>query len=174
MMGNVLVFFAFLAVLVVVIYSMNKNAKKTISPFEGGPPPSQAGEVSQKQQPAPEPSPEDPALALIGTVKLADTLKGEDLGGTLYVIVRNAGMPNRGPPVAVKKVDQPSFPQRFSITRENVMLEGMPFDGPFDVYVRLDKDGNAMTKAPGDLFHPEPAENVKPGDSFSIVLNQKL
>ncbi|MEO1336012.1 MAG: zinc ribbon domain-containing protein, partial [Myxococcota bacterium] len=41
-MSNVLMFVAFLMVMVVVIYKMNQGAPKVRSPFEGGPPPSAA------------------------------------------------------------------------------------------------------------------------------------
>ena len=55
------------------------------------------------------------------------------------------------------------------------MLPNMPFTGPFDVYVRLDRDGNAMTKDPGDLTSSAPATGVAPGTrGMTVVLDRQL
>ena len=78
-----------------------------------------------------------------------------------------------GPPVAVRKFASPTFPQSFSVTSANTMLKGMPFAGPFDIQVRLDQDGNAMTKSAGDLVATSPAKGIKPGDPRARELPPK-
>ena len=51
----------------------------------------------------------------------------------------------------------------------------MPFTGPFDIHVRLDQDGNAMTKTAGDLTVSKPVTGVKPGDtSVEVILDKRL
>ena len=167
-LSNVLMFVAFLLVMVVVIYKMNQDAPKVVSPFEGGPAPS--------AQPAPAAAPAAPATptgaAIHGQIVLGEGISSGK--GSLFIIVRQAGV-TRGPPVAVKKIDSPTFPHQFSITSADTMIKGMPFSGPFDVQVRLDQDGNAMTKSAGDLVAATPPKNVNPGTTpVAITLDKRL
>jgi hypothetical protein len=54
------------------------------------------------------------------------------------------------------------------------MIKTVPFEGPLQLSVRLDADGNAMTRAPGDL-HGETAQPHQPGESgVAIVIDQVL
>lgn len=134
--------------------------------FGGGPP---AAELAS-------PPPVDARAAerstgadLRGTISLAAGATAPD-GAVLFVIVRNAGGPERGPPLAVRRFDSPSFPLTFDVGASHVMLAGMPFTGPFDVTARLDGDGNAMTRAPTDLASP-PLRSVAPGaHGLALVL----
>lgn len=181
LLTNVLMFVALLSVFVVVMYQVNKDAKKEISPFEGGPPPMKTTtqQPAQQQQQATggagsagTPSGGAP---FSGTIKVAPDLSASAPAGTIFIIVRMAGMPDRGPPVAVKKYEQPSYPLSFELGPGDVMQQGMPFEGPFDVYVRLDADGNAMTKAPGDLSASAPKAGVKAGDKdVELTLDKRL
>ncbi|MCK6550972.1 hypothetical protein L6R52_34360, partial [Myxococcota bacterium] len=108
-----------------------------------------------------------------GTIKLGDGATPQ--GSTLFVTVRVQGMPDRGPPVAVRRITGASFPQDFVVGPGDVMMQGLPFDGPFDIYVRLDGDGNAMTKEPGDLVNGQPKSGVMPGATdVEIVLDKRL
>lgn len=72
-------------------------------------------------------------------------------GGVLFVYAKQAGPdsgPNdRTPPVAVIKIDNPTFPQAFVITQKNVMIAGSNFKGPFHVIARYSPVGDAMVKA---------------------------
>lgn len=168
--SNLLFFVAILMAIIVVIYVMNKDAPKEVSPFQGGGAPFAGG---MKGKP-----PSEGAVAAGGVVKgsirLSEELK--DAGnGTIYLIVRNKGMPNAGPPVAVRRLDGSSFPVEFTVSAADVMMPNMPFTGPFDIYARLDRDGNAMTKQPGDVINEKPHSGAKPGDEgVEIVLNKKL
>lgn len=172
--SNVLLFVAFLLVLVVVIYEMNKDAPKSVSPFEGGPP---------MAAPAPSPSAGGGA-APAGDVPSGPPIQGKVVvtepiqapaSGTLFVILRNQGMPNKGPPLAVKKVNVTGFPVEFSLGQGDLMMQGMPFTGPFDIYARLDSDGDPMTKGPGDLINTQPTSGVSPGATgVEVKLDQRL
>jgi hypothetical protein len=179
--GNVLLFVAACAVFLVVMYVVNKDAPKEVSPFQGGPAPGQQAREQPREQPAQQPA--QPAQqggaaaggSIRGTLKIDPSLQATAPSGTVFVILRMAGMPDRGPPVAVKKIDDARFPLSFEIGAGDVMMQGMPFSGPFDVYARLDADGNAMTKAPGDLALTQPKSQVSPGaGEIELVLDKRL
>jgi hypothetical protein len=94
-----------------------------------------------------------------GKVLLPD---GESAQGrTLFAIARTAG---GGPPLAVRRMSGVQFPAEFEIGPQDMMLPGRAFAGPLFVTLRLDRDGNASTRAADDLAatvdHP-----VQPGDS---------
>lgn len=178
-------FVAALSVFVVVMYSVNKDAPKEVSPFMGGPAPSMGGGA-----PAPAQGAAPPAAAPQGGAPIEGAPSTEPIRGvvkvdaalassvpsraTLFIIARNKGMPDRGPPIAVAKIDGPRFPQEFVIGPADAMMQ-MPFTGPFDLYVRLDADGNAMTKAPGDLSVTGPKAGVAPGATgVELVLDKRL
>lgn len=71
--------------------------------------------------------------------------------GVLFIFAKQAGPdsgPNdRTPPVAVIKVDRPTFPQAFVITQKNVMIAGSDFKGPLHVIARYSPSGDALNKA---------------------------
>lgn len=94
--------------------------------------------------------------------------------GALYVVLRVAGSPDKGPPLAVRKYDAGAIPLTFDLGPEHVMLQGMPFQGPFDVYARVDRDGDAATRTPGDLEVTRPAAGVALGGvSADVVLDRR-
>jgi cytochrome c-type biogenesis protein CcmH/NrfG len=94
-----------------------------------------------------------------GKISLDPKVKGMESKATLFIIARPDGM-GGGPPLAVKKIDQPVFPLSYVIGAENVMMQGTPFTGKINLTVRLDKDGNPTTRTPGDLIgnYREPVE----------------
>jgi hypothetical protein len=71
--------------------------------------------------------------------------------GVLYVFAKQAGPdsgPNdRTPPVAVIRVERPTFPQAFVITQKNVMVPGSEFKGPLHVIARYSPNGDALNKS---------------------------
>ena len=100
---------------------------------------------------------------------LAEGITGQ---GVLFVIARSGGA-TAGPPLAVVRIPGPSFPIDFEIGQANVMIPGMRFEGPISVTARLDADGNAMTRAPGDVQGSAPGM-VEPGSQVEILLDQPL
>jgi hypothetical protein len=108
-----------------------------------------------------------------GTITVDPKLKASvDPNAALFVIARPAGGAG-GPPLAVKKIDKPTFPLTYSLSQENVMMQGTPFTGKINITVRLDKDGNAVTRGPGDLsgeYKKNPAEVG--AKNVDIVLDQ--
>ena len=117
--------------------------------------------------PAPEPTGEGPAMAMgagaaggpapavagsaepvRGEIRLSDGIRPEP-GAVLFVIARRRGAQG-GPPLAVSRIGNPTFPQAFELGQEQVMIPGLRFEGPISITARLDADGNAMTRDPLD------------------------
>ena len=101
------------------------------------------------------------AQSISGKITVEAKLKDKiDPQAALFIIARSASGAG-GPPLAVKKIDRPTFPLDYSLSQENVMMQGMPFSGKLNISVRLDKDGNPTTRGAGDLtgeYRKNPAE----------------
>lgn len=108
-----------------------------------------------------------------GTITIDSKLKAAaDPSSTLFIIARPDGA-GGGPPLAVKKIDRPVFPLSYSLGADNVMIQGRPFSGKVSISVRLDKDGNAMTREAGNLAGDYKKNPVEVGSkNVDIVLDQ--
>ncbi|HEV8724819.1 MAG TPA: cytochrome c-type biogenesis protein CcmH [Candidatus Binatia bacterium] len=98
---------------------------------------------------------------ITGKITVDPKLKASlDPNAALFIIARPAGGA-AGPPLAVKKIDRPTFPLDYTLGQENVMMQGTPFTGKINITVRLDKDGNPTTRGAGDMtgeYKKNPAE----------------
>jgi len=133
-----------------------------IAPSAPGPPapsapaPSAAPTAATPPAPsaAPEPmeSPPDPKQTVSGKIVLPAARKSDvEKGDTLFIIARRAGgIP--GPPLAVQRLQAGDFPMPFSLSARDAMVPGVPFEGDISITVRVDKDGDAMTRRKGDVF----------------------
>jgi len=111
-----------------------------------------AGSAGPQASSASPPAAPASAKNVSGKISLDAKLKEyTDSRAVLFIIARPAGA-GVGPPLAVKKIAGPVFPLSYSIGTENVMMQGTPFIGKINLTVRLDKDGNPTTRAPGDLI----------------------
>ena len=63
--------------------------------------------------------------------------------GVLFIIAKRAS--GGGPPVAVKKIDNPKFPLQFELGSKDMMMGGA-WPEAVILSARIDLDGNAMTK----------------------------
>ena len=165
---NVLTFVSVLVAFIAAMYAWNKDKPKEGGMFSGGPAP------GLQAAGAGEPAGSAGGPAIVGTIDLAPSIADRaSAEGTLFIVVRNAGMPVQGiPPVAVRRFNRPQFPLRFEISKAHVMVPSTPFEGPFDISVRLDRDGNAMTKDRGDLAMSTPAKAVTlGGPALSLILD---
>lgn len=107
-----------------------------------------------------------------GEVRVAEALR-EQLrpDAVLFIIARVGGA---GPPLAVKRIQSPRFPLQFSIGPDDRMIATLPFQGALQLTARLDGDGDAISRDPGDLqgradgTYPPGASNV------TIVLDEVL
>lgn len=105
----------------------------------------------------------DPAAAsrsIAGTVRLAPGRTAE-VGerSTLFIVARSSGA-ETGAPLAVKRIVRPSFPVSFTLGPGDVMIPGTAFEGPMNLSARLDRDGDPLTRDPGDpagVYRENPA-----------------
>ncbi len=148
-----------------------ERTKESAAPGEGGLPPVPPG---QAMSPSPadgeEAAPAEVAAPIRGRVLIADALVSRATpGATLFVIARGAA---DGPPLAVRRITAPAFPLEFEIGPNDRMIASVPFTGPLQLSARLDGDGNATTREPGDLRGTAKAA-AQPGDTnVSIVLDE--
>jgi hypothetical protein len=103
---------------------------------------------------------------LAGTVRIAAGASVPS-GATLFVIAR---VGEAGPPTAVLRLPAPEFPFAFTLGPEHRMMQGVPWQGPFQLSARIDLDGNATTRDAGGL-EGRAAAPATPGDTgIEIVL----
>src|SRR5262245_26181254 len=111
------------------------------------------------------------AVPISGTVVLAPEFQGRTAAdAVLFIIARRGGT---GPPLAVKRIPAPHFPYSFSIGPEDRMIKAMPFAGPIELSARIDTDGNATTKSPGDVTGTAQGGPVEPGATGVTILLDK-
>lgn len=139
-----------------------QGARRGTAPFAGGGPAAGAPAATQA-------GPE-----IRGTITLAPELAAAaPPGGMLFLIARPAGV-SAGPPLAVLRVPSPSFPLQYAIGPQNVMIPSMRFEGQIQLTARLDSDGNAMTKLPGDLAGGAQTPHAPGAIGVDLVLDSRL
>jgi cytochrome c-type biogenesis protein CcmH len=91
-----------------------------------------------------------PGPQILVTVDIAGAIATRVAAGdTLFVFVRS---PAGGPPLAIRRIDAPSFPVSITLTQADRMLEGLQIETGAEVSIgaRLSKSGQAQAQA-GDL-----------------------
>lgn len=102
-----------------------------------------------------------------GTLELSDG-RADAGTGVVFVIVRSGA---GGPPLAVKRMPAGSFPMAFRVGPSDVMMQGREFAGEMSLTVRLDRDGDPLTRTEEDWTGAAPGP-VRPGSSgISIKLS---
>ena len=107
-----------------------------------------------------------PSGDISGELVLPEQLKKNVAAGdVIFLIARNAAT---GQTIAVSKLVAPAtFPLPFSLSGAHVMFPGASLAGKVRLLARVDKDGDAMTKNPGDVVGEMgdlvlvPAKNVQ-------------
>jgi cytochrome c-type biogenesis protein CcmH len=135
-----------------------------------------AGALQKSQPSAPPPSasaPAAPSAQISGKISIDPKLKANiDPNAALFIIARPSGGAG-GPPLAVKKIDKPVFPLAYSLGQENVMMQGTAFTGKINLSIRLDKDGNPVTRGPGDMTGDYKKNPVEVGaKNIDVVIDQ--
>ncbi len=74
-----------------------------------------------------------------------------------------------GAPIAVDRLIVSEFPMEFELTEEHMMVAGTSFEGDVVVEARVDSDGEAMTRIPGDVEGTVRAEI--PADGLGLELD---
>jgi hypothetical protein len=107
-----------------------------------------------------------------GTLRVAPELASAQPAGAVLFLIARTQQP--GPPLAVKRIEAPRFPLDFEIGPDDRMIKSRPFVGPLQITARLDADGNATSRTPGDL-QGAAKSSVAPGDSgVELVLDERL
>ena len=107
------------------------------------------------------------AAPITGTVELAPEFAGRTpANAVLFIIARHGA----GPPLAVKRIAEPKFPFEFSIGPDDRMIKSMPFTGLIELTARIDGDGNATSRSPGDVMGTARTGPVEPGATGVAIL----
>jgi hypothetical protein len=96
----------------------------------------------------------DPKTAISGVIKLDAKVKDKvQAGDVIFVVARKwePGGSTQGTPLAVKKLTVGTWPLPFSLDSRDAMIAGTKIEGKVIVTARVDKDGDAITKNPGDV-----------------------
>jgi hypothetical protein len=96
----------------------------------------------------------DPKTVVAGVIKVDAKVKDKIApGDTIFVVARKyeEGATGPGTPLAVKKLTAAKFPLPFALDSRDSMLAGTKLAGKVVVTVRVDKDGDAISKNPGDV-----------------------
>jgi cytochrome c-type biogenesis protein CcmH len=108
-----------------------------------------------------------------GRITVAPELKAKvNPAAVIFIIARPAGAAS-GPPLAVKRITQPRFPLDYVLSQDNVMMQGTPFTGSIAIAVRLDNDGDPVSRGAGDLTGDYKKNPVNVGTKdVDVVLDQ--
>ncbi len=107
-----------------------------------------------------------------GLINIAPELQAKATSAhTLFIIARK----DAGPPLAVKKIDNPTFPLAYVISGSDAMFPGTPFQGEVRVTARIDSDGSAGPAQPGDLEGAATKNPARVGErDVDIVIDRSL
>jgi hypothetical protein len=118
----------------------------------------------------------DPKTIVAGVIKLDGKVKDKVADGdTIFVVARRyeEGATGPGTPLAVKKLTAGKWPLEFSLDSRDAMLVGTKLAGKVVVTVRVDKDGDAISKNPGDVIgQSKPIE--PPQKNVVVALDKTL
>lgn len=99
-------------------------------------------------------------------------------GSVLFIIVRkDAGEGQKGMLMASKKLEVGGanmFPLDYEIGPENVMMGGSALEGQVRVEARLDQDGDAISKQPGDLVGARAGAVAVGATGVDFAVREKL
>jgi hypothetical protein len=124
-----------------------------LPPTPTAPPPAQVEEMGAVA---------DSSKSISGKIVLPSARQGDvKKGDTMFLIARRAMGNVPGPPLAVQRLQAGDFPMPFSLSARDSMVPGIAFEGDVNITVRVDKDGDAMTRRKGDVFGQ--AASVKVG-----------
>ena len=114
---------------------------------------------------------------IYGQLTLDDSVKDKvKPGSVVFVIVRRSVTQGKGMLIAATKLDgvtKGSFPLKYVVKQSDAMM-GAPLIGKVTVSARIDQDGDAISKQPGDIIGSA-AEAVMVGvNPVAIKLNKSL
>jgi hypothetical protein len=119
--------------------------------------------------------PFDPKAVVSGVLRLDDKVKGKVASGDVIFLVARGADPSGapGPVLAVKKLVASKWPLPFELDARDAMVSGTKLHGKVVVTARVDKDGDALTKNPGDITGTSRALEL-PADKVVVTLDTVL
>lgn len=112
-----------------------------------------------------------PEGMIVGTISLEPSLlRRVTFGDVLFIIARQGS----GPPLAVKRIPNPSFPLPYTLGPEDRILADRPFQGEVEVVAVIKKGGAAGPPRPGDLEGTYPKNPARIGDSHVDIVIDKV
>jgi hypothetical protein len=106
-----------------------------------------------------------PPTTISGKIQIAPLLDRIPIrpSAALYLIAKRSGQ-GSGFPAAVKRYTPPfKFPIEFTLSARDAMMPDAPFEGPFDITVRLAQSGSATPATQGDFEGAVPSGPVPLG-----------
>ncbi len=155
--------------LVIAIVLTSFAACKKESPAPATPPATGAAQQGLDLGSLPPP----PEGAVSGVIQLAPSVAANvKPGDAIYVIARNAAT---GTAVAVVRLVAPEkWPLPFTLSGSHTMQPGSGLFGKVKLEARVDKDGDAMTKNPGDVVGQVPDLVAVPSSNVTLTLDKVL
>lgn len=112
-----------------------------------------------------------PEGVISGTVSLEPSLLNQiAFGDALFIMARQGS----GPPLAVKRIPNLSFPLSYTIGPEDRILAERPFEGEVFVVARIKKGGAVGPPRPGDLEGTSPKNPARIGDPHVDIVIDKV
>lgn len=134
-----------------------------------------AGPVELPAPPGVGPRGADPwadAEPIRGVITVAAELADRVPEGAVLFLMARVGP--KGSLLAVQRIASPSLPMRFAIGPGDRMGRRVPFAGEFQLSARLDADGDASSRNPGDLQGRAPGTYAPGASGVRIVLDELL
>jgi hypothetical protein len=118
------------------------------------------------------PTAPDASQTIGGTIVLPADHRGDvKKGDTIFLIARRSGGgPGPGSMLAVQRLQAGDFPMPFALSNRDAMIPGTPFSGDISISVRVDKDGDPITRRKGDVLGQATGVHVGAQD-VKIVLD---
>jgi hypothetical protein len=117
--------------------------------------------------------PVDPSMFLRGTIagnkQTADKIKPGDVVFVSVKPINPATGEIIGGTIAVDRLEVATLPVRFDLTGNNAMFPNTTFEGEVVIQARVDHDGEARTKQPGDVEGQVRAKI--PADKIALILD---
>ncbi len=107
-----------------------------------------------------------------GVITVAEELADRVSEGAVLFLMARVGP--KGSLVAVQRIAAPSLPMRFAIGPGDRMGQRVPFAGEFQLSARLDADGDAGSRNPGDLQGRASDPHAPGAKGVRIVLDELL
>jgi hypothetical protein len=95
----------------------------------------------------------DPKATIGGALVLADAIKDKvSAGEVIFLVARQDDGSDKGSILGVKRLTVGAWPQPFQLDGRDAMQPGTKLSGKVLLTARVDKDGDAISKNPGDAL----------------------